>query len=390
MGFLLNLVLGLVSYGILALATYNISTDIIDIQSILSYPMALAGLIFFAGLSGHVTVLYLHIRSRRQKPDQPKAEPGRIQPDPVIRLPIPAKDPEKNVEKNVEKTFEKNTDRSSDSPSVPASAEERQYPRLEPVTTEPSPRSDDTLANHIKAAITEGRLDVVMQPIVSLPQRKTLFFECFSRIRTKDGTVLEPSDYIPVVARTGLIPEIDDSLLFRCVRLARQNYRRNRGIGFFCNLSTSSLRNPRFVSEFFPFLTENKPLSKFLFLEFKQDDFAQLDQNDSHRLTQLASMGFRYSIDHISRLDISPALLYRHHIKFLKAPIDLLLENPEETRQFKTELNRRGIDLIADRIEKEEDLIRLLDQSIDYGQGFLFGPPRPSRENIPLIEATSS
>ncbi len=375
MGFLLNLVLGLVSYGVLALATYDISTDIIDIQSILSYPMALAGLVFFSGLSGHVTVLYLKARAGNNKPPPPKIE--RDQGLPLITVPLPGKDHDRPA------------------PITPvATVAEHHMPRLEPLRAKPSPEPptafDDPLIDHIKAAISDGRLDVVMQPIVSLPQRKTLFFECFSRIRMKDGTILEPSDYIPLVTQTGLIPEIDDTLLFRCVRLARQNYRRNRGIGFFCNLSVASLRNQRFLSEFFPFLLDNKQLSKFLFLEFKQDDFAQLNQNDSDRLNKLASLGFRYSIDHISRLDINPALLHRYHVKFLKAPIGRLLKDPEETKKFKTELNRRGIDLIADRIEKEEDLIQLLDQSIDYGQGFLFGSPRPARENVPLTDASSS
>jgi cyclic-di-GMP phosphodiesterase TipF (flagellum assembly factor) len=36
--------------------------------------------------------------------------------------------------------------------------------------------------------------------------------------------------------------------------------------------------------------------------------------------------------------------------------------------------------LIAERIEDEKTVVQLLEMNVDYGQGFLFGEPKPIRE----------
>ena len=47
---------------------------------------------------------------------------------------------------------------------------------------------------------------------------------------------------------------------------------------------------------------------------------------------------------------------------------------------------RYGIDLIAERIESEEAVLEALDLDAPYGQGHLFGAPRPIKES--LLEET--
>jgi cyclic-di-GMP phosphodiesterase TipF (flagellum assembly factor) len=42
-------------------------------------------------------------------------------------------------------------------------------------------------------------------------------------------------------------------------------------------------------------------------------------------------------------------------------------------------LRRQQIDLIVEKVEDESLLIELLDSDVDYGQGYLFGEPRPAR-----------
>jgi len=47
---------------------------------------------------------------------------------------------------------------------------------------------------------------------------------------------------------------------------------------------------------------------------------------------------------------------------------------------FKDLLARNGLNLIAERIENEKSVVQLLDYSVDFGQGYLFGEPRPIRD----------
>ena len=67
-------------------------------------------------------------------------------------------------------------------------------------------------------------------------------------------------------------------------------------------------------------------------------------------------------------------------------PDDLTDEAEEEDGEgvvdaLKQRLNDNDIDLIVEKLEAEKDLIELLDYDIDFGQGYLFGEPRISRES---------
>jgi cyclic-di-GMP phosphodiesterase TipF (flagellum assembly factor) len=44
-------------------------------------------------------------------------------------------------------------------------------------------------------------------------------------------------------------------------------------------------------------------------------------------------------------------------------------------------LGRFGVDLVAEKIEGESSVVDLLDYDVRYGQGFLFSPPRPLRQD---------
>ena len=53
--------------------------------------------------------------------------------------------------------------------------------------------------------------------------------------------------------------------------------------------------------------------------------------------------------------------------------------------QVETELElmaRYGMNLIVDMIEKERSVVDVLDFNVDFGQGYLFGSPRPVRDEV--------
>jgi cyclic-di-GMP phosphodiesterase TipF (flagellum assembly factor) len=103
------------------------------------------------------------------------------------------------------------------------------------------------LLSIVREALRLDRVDVYLQPIVSLPQRKNRYYECYTRIRAEDGTVIGPGQYIEVAEREGLVSAIDNMLLFRCVQLILRTQRRNYDTAFFCNISRESLADTSFI-----------------------------------------------------------------------------------------------------------------------------------------------
>ncbi len=246
--------------------------------------------------------------------------------------------------------------------------------------------SETEVQNILRHALQENRVDLYLQPIVSLPQRKVRYYEAYSRIRDDEGKMIVPDQYIHVAEDSGLITTIDNLLLFRCVQLIRKVKRRRINVGFFCNISARTLNDDFFFSQFLDFMEQNMELADSLIFEFSQDDIANHTADTEANLAKLAAMGFQFSMDQITTLDLDYMGLARRHIKFVKIDADLMVgelgagSSPITIGDLKRDLTHTGVNLIAEKIENERSVADLVEFSVDFGQGYLFGEPRPARE----------
>jgi cyclic-di-GMP phosphodiesterase TipF (flagellum assembly factor) len=237
----------------------------------------------------------------------------------------------------------------------------------------------------VRAALEENRVDIYLQPMVTLPQRKVRFYEAVTRLRDDKDQILAADDFIATAEAGGLIGRIDHMVMLRCVQVLRRLMVRNKEVGVFCNVSAATLGNPANFAQCLDFLEANRALAPSFVLEFKQATFRNLGPTETEHLAALSQRGFRFSIDHVSDLRIEPRELADRGVRFIKVPATLLLD-PRQTSasdihpsDLSDLLGRFGIDLIAERIEGERAVVDLLDYDVRFGQGFLFAPPRPLR-----------
>ena len=255
-----------------------------------------------------------------------------------------------------------------------------------PAAAAPAAAGPPSMLDRVRDALSGGRVDLLLQPIVALPQRRRRFYECFVRMRDAGGAVLLPEHYLEVAEREGLLPAIDNLLLFRCAQMIRRARQRSAGIGFFCNVSPHSLSDRDFLQDFGDFLDQNRELASSLILEMRQGSLDLADRDLAAEMDRLAGLGLRFSIDAVTELSLDPARLAERHVKFVKlAEGRLAGADPEATRevalfQLRRTLGLAGIDLIVEGIETERQLLELLEFNIAYGQGPLFGEPKPAPE----------
>ncbi len=271
---------------------------------------------------------------------------------------------------------------------APTGLREGQRPALRVVADEgPNALGEDRILEIVRDGLREDRVDLYLQPIVSLPQRKRRFFECFSRIRGEDGTVVTPDQYLDPARRAGLSTAVDNMLLFRCVQLLRRVRRRDATTAFFCNVSPHTLADREFFRDFIDYMENHRELASSLVLEMAQADFDAQRERLAGDLESIAALGYRFSLDAVDRLDLDLAELEALNVHFLKIDASLILETLEsggeaasQLRMLKQQLDAHDIDLIVERIETERMLVELLEFNIDFGQGYLFGEPKLSRE----------
>jgi len=225
----------------------------------------------------------------------------------------------------------------------------------------------------VENALRDNRVELWVQPVVSLPQRKRRFFECYTRIPAGD-----------VAERSGMITAIDNILLFRCIQIVRKLYDRNMSAGFFCNISPRSLQDREFFKQFIALLAEHSAIASSIVFEFPQAAIERHDPELERDLEKLAALGFRFSVDQVTDFEFDAIELARRNFRYVKVDANRLIPPPlgvaeQDPEMIKRKLDVAGLDLIVEKVETDAMLVELLDIGIDYGQGYLFGEPRLSR-----------
>lgn len=257
-------------------------------------------------------------------------------------------------------------------------------PRM--LTATPGEQTDTATLEIIRRALEENRVDLYLQPVVSLPQRKVRFYEGLSRLRSEDGAVIMPEQYIRIAAPAGLMSVVDNLLLFRCVQIVRRLTQRQRDVAVFCNISGHTLNDAEFFPQFLDFMHHHRDLAGQIIFEFSQDSVLAGGPAQEANLRYLANLGFRLSMDQVSRLDFDLARARRLGFQFMKVCAATLLSGMKDARapvaaeDLKDLLARNGLNLIVERVENEKTVVQLLEFNVGFGQGYLFGEPRAIRE----------
>ena len=257
-------------------------------------------------------------------------------------------------------------------------------------------RQASALLEEVREALAANRVDLYLQPIVSLPQRRTVFYESFSRLRDESGRVMLPAEYLPAAEPEGLVSAIDNLLLFRCVQIVRRLAKQDRKVAIFCNISLASLADEVFFPQFLEFLAANRDAASGLIFELGQSAYEARGSVEARNMAKLADLGFRFSLDKVTDLSLDFADLARSDVKFVKISAQVMLEQLLETdgrlilrshkdieaTDYAALAQRYGVEVIAEKIEAEREVVDILDLNVSYGQGHLFGEPRAIREQV--------
>jgi cyclic-di-GMP phosphodiesterase, flagellum assembly factor TipF len=247
-----------------------------------------------------------------------------------------------------------------------------------------APADDETMLAALRNGVEANRIDLYLQPIVTLPQRKVRFYEAMSRLRTRTGEVVPAAQFLTSAETNGLLPTIDNLVVFRCIQVLRRLLLKNRDVGLFCNLSAATLNDATAFPQLLDFLEANRATALSLVLEFTQEALRAAGPIENEGLAALHERGFCFSMDNVTDLRLEPRDLAGRGIRFVKVPANLLLNRSNAAADIHPGdlpdlLARFGIDLVAERIESESAVVDLLDCDVRFGQGFLFSLPRPVR-----------
>ena len=264
-------------------------------------------------------------------------------------------------------------------PALPAAA--RPIPPLPAVA--PSAPSETA----ILAAFENGQVEVYLQPVITLPQRKVVAYEAMARLRL-DGQSLEPHQFLPALERYGRTTELDRRMLARAGTIVRHLGRRGSDARVTYGLSPLSLFEPGFLKDIARMAGEDQALAG-LDVALPQASWRGLDSGQLALLSALKDrVGF--CLDRPTDLRFNARDLAAHGIGQVKVPADLLLRpgaplnalSDIAVEDLAPALGRARIRLVVTDVATEADVPDLIDLNIPFAQGAAFAPARPVRGEI--------
>jgi len=241
-------------------------------------------------------------------------------------------------------------------------------------------RDEQRRGAELRQIIRAGLVETYFQPIVKMNSGEIFGYEALSR--GPRGTHFEtPKVLFGISDRLRISPLLDGVCRRRALRSARGL---NAGQKLFVNSLPATLSDPRFAQgETEAMNRDGAPAASDVVLEITErsgiEDFDQFGR----RLEEIRSMGFQVAIDDVGTGYSSLQTISEVRPDFLKIDHSLVKEIHESL--IKQEIvasilqlgERIGSKVIAEGIEREEELEMIRAFGVQLGQGFLFGAPGP-------------
>jgi len=234
----------------------------------------------------------------------------------------------------------------------------------------------------IAEAVEARRMDVLLDPILALSDRRARHFELSVRLLTESGGIVEEAQFAPAAAGTGLLGRIDAEKLTRAADVLQRLRARGSAASLFSTVAGESLSDPGFASTFAHVLEAEEGNASRLVLTFQQAEVRNFTDAHWRAISDLSRIGLKFALASVTDLDMDFEILKRHGFDFIKLDAQVFLEGLPTpagvvpAADICRHLAGMGLGLIVGGIVEEKDLARILGFGVLLGQGALFGGPR--------------
>lgn len=238
----------------------------------------------------------------------------------------------------------------------------------------------------IRKALDENRFRLFCQSIVPLiPQASNVVHhEILLRMQGPDGDMIRPAAFIAAAERYSLMPSIDRWVVQHALLLLGERLNRNQQIGIFAiNLSAQSLDDENFLGFVIDQIDKTHVPAANLCFEITETTAISNLMSATRFMSILRGMGCRFALDDFGRGFSSYSYLKNLQIDYLKIDgtfVRDLANDPVDYAMVES-INQighiMGIQTIAEFVETEETLEKLIELGVDHVQGYQLGKPRP-------------
>ena len=253
-----------------------------------------------------------------------------------------------------------------------------------------------SLEADLRRAIEDKQLSLVYQPIYELATRRLVSFEALIRWHHPERGLISPATFIPLAEESGLIEPISHWVTEQaCMQLAawHAQFPQHAAVGMHINASSKDLTSTSFVRLVADAVARHDLRPSRLTLEITENVLMQRVDSAADTLAQLQELGVGLSVDdfgtgysslsYLSTLPINSLKIDRSFVRQLHGSAENL-EIVRAVINLGTSLGKR---VIAEGIENDAQMQKLVQLGCGHGQGYLLAEPLSVRQATALLTA---
>ncbi len=231
-------------------------------------------------------------------------------------------------------------------------------------------------------ALSAGRADVLLEPILNLEDRRVRHYGVSLRLRTANGDSIDGRPGRDP-GETAFGPAMDGLRLARTALLARRLAERGKMGFIFFDVGAPALGSDRFLAEFAALCQEPTAWVRQLVPVFSQADVATFTNREWDALRDIGKAGLCFSLDALESLDMNFAVIKTWGFAFAQIDAGRYLDGLSAAGKSvpPAEATRRlvgtGLTPIVSGIDEDMKLAPIMAAGAVLGRGPLFGAPRP-------------
>ncbi|WP_256862167.1 bifunctional diguanylate cyclase/phosphodiesterase [Microbispora sp. GKU 823] len=250
------------------------------------------------------------------------------------------------------------------------------------------------IASDLQRALLENQFAIEYQPVVDLATSRVTAVEALVRW-WRGSTFVPPEQFLGPAEDTGIIVPLSEWILREACREVAAWRASSWDIGLALNLSARQIMAPRFVETVAEALSESGLPASALTLEVIEEMLVEDAGEMISRLSELRTLGVRLAIDDFGTGYASLAFLRQ-------LPVDMIKIDPsfvsglgrDDTLTLLTKTivqlgNDLGLIVVAEGIERPEQLDLLRKMGCTRGQGYLVARPMTARGVDSLMPTTT-
>lgn len=251
-------------------------------------------------------------------------------------------------------------------------------------STTPAARTPTKIVlEEMAEAVESERVELAVSQIRSLSDDRVAHHELLMRLVTNSGEVVIPQGLASAVRGTGLVPLLDTLKVSRAVKVAQSFEVAGEPGAIFCRVTGEGLMSKRVVRALAGEPGHMPPAATRVVLCLIQQEVRAFGHAHWTTLADLADQGFRFCVSEITDLDVdAPAL---RNVGFVFARVNapalaaglMMRKGMVPASELGRHLTSAGLTVMADQIDDEAAQQTVRAAGIAFGQGELFGAPRP-------------